>query len=69
MRGDSRTAIALGKRATQASPGFGPAWRLLGLVHERLGEKSAARAAFEKYLQVSPGASDADDIRHRLDAL
>jgi eukaryotic-like serine/threonine-protein kinase len=69
MRGDSRTAIALCKRATQASPGFGPAWRLMGVVHERLGEKSGARAAFEKYLQVSPGAGDADDIRHRLEAL
>src|SRR6185295_19247861 len=69
MRGDPRAAIALCKRATQASPGFGPAWRLMGVVHERLGEKSGARAAFEKYLQVSPGAGDADDIRHRLGAL
>jgi len=69
MRGDPRAAIALCKRATQASPGFGPAWRLMGVVHERLGEKSSARAAFERYLQVSPGAGDADDIRHRLDAL
>jgi serine/threonine-protein kinase len=69
MRGDARTAIALCRRVTQSSPGFGPAWRLLGLVHERLGEKAGARAAFERYLQLSPGAGDAVDIRHRLDAL
>ena len=69
MRGEARTALALCRRVTHDAPGFGPAWRLMGLVHERLGERTSARNAFEKYLQLSPGAGDAVDIRHRLDAL
>lgn len=69
MRGEARAALALCRRVTHDAPGFGPAWRLMGLVHERLGERASARTAFEKYLQLSPGAGDAGDIRQRLDAL
>lgn len=69
MRGDHRSAVALCKRATQGNPGYGRAWRLMGLAYEQLGEKANARTAFEKYLQFSPGASDAGDIRARLGGL
>jgi serine/threonine-protein kinase len=68
-RGDGKTTLALCKRITQASPGFAPAWRLLGLVHEKLGDRAAARSALEKYLQLSPAAVDAAGIRERLNAL
>ena len=68
-RGDGKAALALCKRITQASPGFAPAWRLLGLVHEKLGDRAAARGALEKYLQLSPAAADAAGIRERLNAL
>ena len=69
MRGDARAGLALCKRVTQANPGYAPAWRLTGLIHERLGDRSAARGAFQKYLQVSPGAADAAEIRARLESL
>jgi hypothetical protein len=69
MRGDHRAALALCRRATQANPGYAPAWRLMGLVHERLGERAAARSAFERYLQASPAAPDATSIRSRMNAL
>jgi len=64
--GDSRTAIALYRRVLQAVPSYAPAWRGVGLVYEKLGEKSAARAAFQRYLQLVPGAADAAGIRARL---
>jgi serine/threonine-protein kinase len=69
MRGDARAGLALCKRVTQANPGYGPAWRLSGLIHERRGDKAEARAAFQKYLQVSPSAPDAGEIRERLGSL
>jgi regulator of sirC expression with transglutaminase-like and TPR domain len=69
MRGDARAALGLCKRATQANPGYAPAWRLIGLLHERLGERAAARTGFLKYLQVSPAAPDAAEIRTRLESL
>ncbi|HEX7838548.1 MAG TPA: tetratricopeptide repeat protein, partial [Kofleriaceae bacterium] len=69
MRGDARAGLALCKRVTQANPGYGPAWRLSGLIHERRGDKTEARAAFQKYLQVSPSAPDAGEIRERLGSL
>lgn len=69
MRGDARAGLARCKRVTQANPGYGPAWRLSGLIHERRGDKAEARAAFQKYLQVSPSAPDAGEIRERLGSL
>jgi len=69
VRGDGRTALALCRRTVLANPGFAPAWRLMGLVYERLGEKPGARGAFEKYLQYSPGAPDAAKIRAKLESL
>jgi hypothetical protein len=69
VRGDSKTALALCKRVTQANPSHGPAWRLLGLIYERAGDKANARNAFQKYLQSSPGAPDANGIRMRLESL
>ena len=69
VRGDARAALALCKRVTQANPSYASAWRLLGLVYEKLGDKAGAHGAFQKYLQFSPGASDAPSIRQRLESL
>jgi len=68
VRGDAQRALALYKRVVQASPTYAPAWRGIGLVYERLGEKQFARAAYQKYLQLAPGAPDAAGIRARLGA-
>jgi serine/threonine-protein kinase len=67
VHGDTRTALASYKRAIQADAGFAPAYRGLGLVYEKLGDRPAARAAFKTYLKLAPAASDADSIRARLD--
>ncbi|HEX4417146.1 MAG TPA: tetratricopeptide repeat protein [Kofleriaceae bacterium] len=68
VRGDTKTALATYKRVLQSNPEFAPAWRGVGLVYEKLGDKSAAHNAFQKYLQLAPGAFDAAGIRARLES-
>jgi len=68
VRGDTRTALTLYKRALAANPAYASAWRGAGLVYEKLGEKAAARAAYQKYLQLAPNAPDAAGIRSRSEA-
>jgi eukaryotic-like serine/threonine-protein kinase len=68
VHGDTKAALASYKRVLLANPGFAPAWRGVGLVYEKLGDKTASRAAFQKYLQIAPGALDAAGIRARLEA-
>jgi regulator of sirC expression with transglutaminase-like and TPR domain len=66
VHGDARTALASYKRVLQVNPGYSAAWRNMGLVYEKLGDRPAARAAFQKYLQLVPEAPDAAGIRARL---
>jgi len=68
VRGDTRTALTLYKRALAANSGYAAAWRGAGLVYEKLGEKTAAHAAFQRYLQLAPNAPDAAGIRQRLES-
>jgi regulator of sirC expression with transglutaminase-like and TPR domain len=60
--------VELYKRAQNAHPGHAAAWRGAGLAYEKLGEKPAARAAYQRYLQLAPTAPDAAGIRRRLEA-
>ena len=41
----------------------------VGLVYEKLGNKAQAKAAFKRYLALSPSAGDADQIRDRMEHL
>ena len=68
-RGDTVGALATFRTALATSPGFAPTWRGIGLVYEKLGNKGQARSAFRRYLQLAPSASDADQIRDRLERL
>jgi eukaryotic-like serine/threonine-protein kinase len=68
VHGDARGALTAYRRVLQANPAFAPAWRNIGLVEERLGDPAAARAAFHRYLQLAPTASDASEIRARIEA-
>ncbi|MBX3273059.1 MAG: protein kinase [Sandaracinaceae bacterium] len=69
VRGDLAAAQALLERARAADPTYAPTYRSLGLVHERSRRPAQARAAYERYLRMSPGAADAARIRERLAAL
>lgn len=67
--GDARTALALYRRALQANAAYAPAWRCIGAYYERQGNKTTARNAFQRYLEIAPDASDAAGIRARLESL
>jgi serine/threonine protein kinase len=68
VHGDSKGALAQYRRALQADPKYAAAWRGVGLVYERLGDRAAARIAYNKYLTLVPGAADAAEVRARLEA-
>jgi Flp pilus assembly protein TadD len=68
-RGDSTGALATFKASLAANPGFAPTWRGIGLVYEKIGRTAQARLAFQKYLELAPGAGDAGQIRERMGKL
>jgi serine/threonine-protein kinase len=67
--GDTSGALTSLRTSLAGNPNYAPTWRGLGLVFERMGEKDQARAAFKRYLQLSPNAPDAEQIRGRLERL
>jgi tetratricopeptide (TPR) repeat protein len=68
-RGDTQGALASLRTSLAGNPNYPPTWRGLGLVFEKLGEKDQARAAFKRYLQLAPGAGDAEQIKSRMERL
>ncbi len=66
MKKDLETARHKFAAATRADPGYAAAYRGLGLVYERAGDKRRAIRALKKYLRLSPGAPDAESVRQRL---
>lgn len=53
-RGDATTARAIAECLVERDRGSAPAWRLLGAVRARLGERSAAREALERAADLDP---------------
>ena len=68
-RGDTQGALASLRTSLAGNPNYAPTWRGLGLVFEKMGEKDQARAAYKRYLQLSPTAGDAEQIRSRMERL
>jgi Flp pilus assembly protein TadD len=68
-RGDTIGALSTFRTSLSGAPTFAPTWRGLGLVYEKLGNKVQARSAFRRYLQLAPTASDAAQVRERLERL
>jgi len=68
-RGSFKAAAGRFEEATKWNPQSAEAYRLLGEAREKLKDPKAARAAYEKYLEMSPGARDAAEVRKRLAAL
>jgi serine/threonine-protein kinase len=68
-RGDTSAALTQLRSSIAANPDYAPAWRGLGLVFEKMGEKDQARSAFKRYLKLAPAANDADQIRNRMERL
>ena len=57
------------KQAIAIKRGYAPAYRGLGFVYQRLGQKAKAIANLQKYLELSPGAKDARSVRDRITAM
>ncbi|NVB80053.1 MAG: protein kinase [Kofleriaceae bacterium] len=69
VKGDARGALALLQKAKSAKPGYAPTYRVLGKVYKKLGDKSSAKKAFQRYLALAPSAADADQIREEIKTL
>ena len=69
VKGDAKGALALLLKAKGAKPGYAPTYRVLGRVYKKLGDNGNAKKAFQKYLALSPSASDADMIREEIKKL
>jgi tetratricopeptide (TPR) repeat protein len=69
VQGRMGDAVESYRQALRVSPSYAPAWRGLGLAHQRLGNRAEARRAFERYLQLAPEANDVPQIRERLSQL
>ena len=59
-------AIAHLVSATQASPGYVPAYRELGLAYTRKGDNANAVAAFTRYVTLAPNSEDAVQIKNAI---
>lgn len=68
-RGRFRAAEMRYTSATKWNDGNAEAWLRLGEVTERLKDKTKARAAYEKYLELAGDAKNAKDIRKRVEKL
>lgn len=68
-KGNYKGAASRFTTATKWNDGNAEAWMMLGEVEEKRGDSKAARAAYEKYLQLAPSARNAAEVRKRLEKL
>jgi len=65
-RGRYDAAVEEFQQALANDATLAPAWRGLGVAHLMRHDEESARKAYEKYLQLSPAAADARDIRRAI---
>ena len=68
-QGKYKAAAGRFQEAVNWNPGLADAWFLLGEAKEKLNDRKAARAAFEKYLETAPDGKNAKEARKRIDKL
>jgi predicted Zn-dependent protease len=68
-KGDAQTAIAAYRSALAKESPPAAAYRGLGLVSLKTGEKNAAREAFLKYLELAPDAQDRTIVEYYLSSI
>ena len=68
-KGSYRAAAGRFVEATKWNSGEPEAWLRLAEAQEKLRDKTAAREAYEKYLELAADAKNADDIRKKIDKL
>jgi serine/threonine-protein kinase len=67
--GQNAQALRLFTEASRAAPGSAAPLRGLGDAYLAVGNRTAAMAAYRRYLALDPGARDAAAVRSRLEAL
>lgn len=67
--GDAKGALAALEQARRQEPSYAPIWYGIGLVYEELGQRGQAKAAYQRYLSLSPRAANADQVRARIQRL
>jgi len=68
-KGSYRAAALRFRRATKWNDGYAEAWLRLGEAEEKQKDNQAAREAYAKYLELSPDAKNASDIRKKMEKL
>lgn len=68
-QGDLALALASYNTATGHADAPAEAWRQIGLIARRQGDRAAAITAFERYLELAPEAQDRQLIGSQLEAL
>jgi tetratricopeptide (TPR) repeat protein len=68
-KGDYKAAVLRYRDATKWNEGSAPAWLALGKAEEKRGQVNAARAAYEKYLQLAGNAKGAVEVQKKLEKL
>lgn len=65
-KGNYTAALSRYDAATKWNDGNATAWLRLGAAQEKKSAPNAARAAYEKYLEIAPTGRYAADVRKRL---
>jgi len=68
-KSDFKAAAARYLEATKWNDGNADAWMKLGEAEEKMNDAKAARAAWEKYLQLAPQGKGAAEVRSKLSKL
>jgi tetratricopeptide (TPR) repeat protein len=68
-KGSYRAAALRFRRATKWNEGYAEAWLRLGEAEEKQKDDKAAHEAYAKYLELSPEAKNAPEIRKKLEKL
>lgn len=67
--GEAQSAVAVLTEATQLEPDNADAFLQLGLAQRESGQNQAAILSLSRYLELSPGSANADDIRKEIETL
>ena len=65
-KGSYRAAANRFREATKWNNGYGEAWLRLGEAAEKEKDMKTAKEAFAKFLEISPDAKDAAEVRKKL---
>lgn len=68
-KGKYKAAALRYAEATRWDPGSAEAWLKLGDAREKMNDTAAARAAWEKFLEVAPDDKEAPAVRKKLASL